>query len=103
MDVSYTELKSKEVINLTSGARMGKIIDLILDTKSKTVLGLVVPGARKLFQPNEDIFIPWKNISKIGTDTILVNIDCNNLTNITKTKESHNSKECKCENEDYLC
>ena len=87
MEISYTELRSKEVVNLQNGARMGKIIDMIIDSNGKNVLGLVVPGVRRLFQASEDIFIPWCNITKIGNDVILVSLDVHSLTNVTKSSD----------------
>ena len=86
MEISYTDLRSKEVVNLQNGARMGKIVDMIIDSNGKNVLGLVVPGVRKLFRASEDIFIPWRNITKIGNDVILVSIDVHSLTNVTKSQ-----------------
>ena len=82
MEISYTDLRAKEVVNLQNGARMGKMIDLIIDSNGKNVLGLVVPGVRRLFKASEDIFIPWCNISKIGNDVILVSLDASALTNV---------------------
>ena len=87
MEISYTELRAKEVVNLQNGARMGKIIDMIIDSNGKNVLGLVVPGVRRLFRSGEDIFIPWCNISKIGNDVILVSLDASSLTNITRSSD----------------
>lgn len=87
METSYTDLRSKEVVNLQNGARMGKIIDMIIDTSGKNVLGLVVPGMRRLFKSGEDIFIPWCSISKIGSDVILVSLDVSSLTNITRSAD----------------
>ena len=87
MEISYTELRAKEVVNLQNGARMGKIIDMIIDSSGKNVLGLVVPGIRRLFKSGEDIFIPWCNISKIGNDVILVSLDVSSLTNVTKSSD----------------
>ena len=87
MEISYTELRSKEVVNLQNGARMGKIIDLIIDSNGKNVLGLVVPGTRRLFRASEDIFIPWCNITKIGNDVILVSLDVSSITNLTKSPD----------------
>ena len=89
MEISYTDLRAKEVVNLQNGARMGKIIDLIIDSNGKNVLGLVVPGVRKIFRATEDIFIPWCNIAKIGSDVILVSLDVATLTNITKSSDMH--------------
>ena len=89
MEMSYTDLRAKEVVNLQNGARMGKIIDMIIDSNGKNVLGIVVPGARKLFRASEDIFIPWCNIAKIGSDVILVSLDVNSLTNVAKSADMH--------------
>ena len=89
MEISYTDLRQKEVVNLQNGARMGKIIDLIVDSNGKNVLGVVVPGVRRFFRASEDIFVPWCNISKIGNDVILVSMDASSLTNITKSADMH--------------
>lgn len=89
METSYTELRSKEVVNLQNGVRMGKIIDMIIDSNGKNVLGIVVPGVRRLFKASEDIFIPWCNITKIGSDVILVSIDAAALTNVAKSADMH--------------
>ncbi len=102
MELSYTDLRTKEVINLRNGARMGKIIDMIIDSNGKNVLGLVVPGIHKLFKATEDIFIPWCNIEKIGDDVILVTLDINSLTNVTKSAEMHLEGAVEGEGEDYL-
>ena len=104
MEISYTELRSKEVVNVNNGARMGKIIDMIIDSNGKDVLGLVVPGVRKIFRASEDIFIPWRNITKIGSDVILVCIDACSLTNVARSENMDLGKhhhEISCE-DDYL-
>lgn len=101
MEISYSELRCKEVVNLNSGVKMGKIIDMIIDANGKNVLGVVVPGVRKIFHTNEDIFIPWRNIIKIGTDVILVKIDLGNVTSVTKSKEM-NLGDISSTDEDYL-
>ena len=104
MEISYTDLRAKEVVNLQNGARMGKIVDMIIDSNGKNVLGLVVPGERKIFHPSEDIFIPWCNIAKIGSDVILVSLDVSSLTNIAKSADMHLgelNQEKGCE-DDYL-
>ena len=104
MEISYTELRSKEVVNVNNGARMGKIIDMIIDSNGKDVLGLVVPGVRKIFRASEDIFIPWRNITKIGSDVILVCIDACSLTNVARPEnmdlgKHHHENSCE---DDYL-
>lgn len=103
MEISYTELRSKEVVNVNSGGRMGKIIDMIIDSNGKNVLGVVVPGVRKIFRASEDIFIPWCNITKIGTDVILVSLDIHSLTNVTRSQNMDLGRHCdEKEYDDYL-
>ncbi len=98
MDISYTDLRCKDVVNVVNGAKMGKIIDLIVDTNGKCVLGLVVPGVRKIFKSNEDIFIPWDCIVKIGSDTILINLELTAVTNVVRKSKGAQEPS----GEDYL-
>ena len=86
MEVSYNELRCKEVVNVKNGARMGRIVDLLFDSGGKNILGIVVPGLRKLFKNTEDVFIPWCDIAKIGDDVILVSVNVNCLTNVARGK-----------------
>ncbi len=102
MEISYSELRAKEVVNLQNGARMGKIIDMIIDSNGKNVLGIVVPGMKKLFKPGEDIFVPWCNISKIGNDVILVSLDVASLTGVTRSAEMNLEGISDNKNDDYL-
>jgi len=74
MDITFGELKSKEVINTLNGKRLGRICDMVISCHTCKVTGLVVPNDRRLFKAREDIFIPWRNIVKIGDDCILVRI-----------------------------
>ena len=102
MEISYSELRAKEVVNLQNGARMGKIIDMIIDSNGRNVLGIVVPGMKKLFKPGEDIFVPWCNISKIGNDVILVSLDVASLTGVTRSAEMNLEGISDNKNDDYL-
>ena len=72
MEVSYTNLKNKEVINVFDGRKMGHIIDILFDSVSGGVKGFFVPGDKKIFRKSEDIFIPLTKIKKIGDDVVLV-------------------------------
>lgn len=96
MEISYNELRCKEVVNVLNGARMGHVIDMIIDRNGKDVLGVVVPGTRKLFRANEDIFVPWNNIDKIGNDVILIALDVQSAACVAKvkSKDKQNSSDC---------
>ena len=77
METTFCELRGKEVINVLDGKRLGKIIDLVFDTRCGKILGLVVPCYNKswnIFKTADDIFIPYSNVCKIGDDVILVEI-----------------------------
>ncbi len=74
MELSFDELKEKEVINLSNGKRLGHIVDLIFDLKETKVRGIIVPGEKKLFKKSEDIFISFRQIKTIGDDVVLVDV-----------------------------
>ena len=76
MNVELSELKCKEVVNVITGKRMGKIIDLVIDCEKSCIRGIIVPGDGGFcwFKGNENIYIPWKDIKKIGDDVILVEV-----------------------------
>ena len=78
MDISYCKLRNKEVVNICDGKNLGNITDIIIDTNCGKILGLIVPANSKnifnFLKTNNDIFIPYNRICKIGKDTILVDI-----------------------------
>lgn len=74
MDITYNELRSKEVVNTINGKRLGRICDIVISCATCKVTGLVVPSDRRFFKNREDIFIPWRNVVKIGDDVILVRL-----------------------------
>lgn len=74
MELSYNELRKKEVVNTLDGRKMGRVCDLIFCYPENRVLGIVVPSGRGLGLKREEYFIDLKNIVKIGEDVILVNI-----------------------------
>jgi YlmC/YmxH family sporulation protein len=74
---TFSELRCKEVINVSDGARLGYVCDLELRADDGRVLAIVVPGRCKLLglgPAGEDYVIPWDCIRRIGADIILVDI-----------------------------
>lgn len=72
------DIREKEIININNGERMGYIYDFELDVDRGTIVAIVMAGGGKvlgLFGKNQDLVIPWHNIVKIGTDTILVDFN----------------------------
>lgn len=77
MELSFCDLRAKEVVNICDGRRLGNIIDVIIDCRCARITGIVVPYERGFFsflKSNQDIFIPWNRICKIGKDVILVEL-----------------------------
>ena len=76
IDYTFCELREKEVINISDGKQLGRIVDIAIHCTGK-VVGLVAAGEKKFFKNfsgGESIFIPWNNIVKIGDDVILVEL-----------------------------
>lgn len=81
IDFTFCELREREVVNVSDGKRLGRVIDVAFTCDGK-IVGLVVPGERRLLKNitgNENIFIPWKSVMKIGDDVVLVNL-CGNVS-----------------------
>lgn len=73
-----SDFRRKEVIDITTGNRLGFITDVDIDLEKGVVNSVIVPGKRRFFgllPPEEDVFIPWKSIKKIGEDIILISED----------------------------
>ncbi len=89
MENSFSDIRSKLVVNLIDGQKLGPIVDLIFEKRTAKILGVIVPGTKNFFsffKPKEDIFIPYHNICKIGEDTILVQLTP--TVNITREEKS---------------
>ena len=69
-----SDLQAKEIIDVSTGRRIGIITDIIVDSKgniTKLILDRKV-GKKILSNPKEDIELTWNQIVKIGDDIILV-------------------------------
>jgi len=98
MNISFCELKKKDVINLCDGSNLGNIYDIVIDTCTGEILGIVLPtskGIFNIFKSSNDLFIPYTRICKIGKDIILVDIIMqeNQTNNISCCNT--NTDECK--------
>ena len=71
-----SELQNKEIIDISTGKRVGNIIDASINTDG-TIERLILEerknSKRILKGIKEEITIYWDKIVKIGDDTILVN------------------------------
>ncbi len=63
----------KEVINLTDGARLGCVSDILFDPECGKILAIIVPGRKdSFFDRGCEYEIPWCDIERIGDDFIFV-------------------------------
>ncbi|MBQ8342950.1 MAG: YlmC/YmxH family sporulation protein [Clostridia bacterium] len=74
MELSFSDLRTKEVVNTQDGRKLGKVCDVALCYPENKWLGIVVPGGRGLMGKKSALFIDLKSIVKIGEDVVLVNV-----------------------------
>ena len=80
---SINAMRTMEVIDVNSGAKIGFIKDIKIDCEENRVLSILMPGeAQGWFSKVEDIEIPWDKIVKVGMDVLLVDFDANLKENI---------------------
>ena len=80
---SINAMRTMEVIDINSGAKIGFIKDIKIDCEENRVLSILMPGeAKGWFSKVEDIEIPWDKIVKVGMDVLLVDFDANLKENI---------------------
>lgn len=87
MKYTLSDLKSKEVIEIKTGAMLGRIDDVEIDCDNALVESVIVYGRPKLFGllgRENDIIIRYNDIDLIGKDTVLVS----SSSEVTKSIES---------------
>ena len=69
-----SELQNKDIISVKTGINLGRIVDAEVDSTGKVIC--LVAENKKLFRKvlkNSEISFTFADITKIGTDCILVN------------------------------
>ncbi|MDD5897153.1 MAG: YlmC/YmxH family sporulation protein [Clostridia bacterium] len=74
--MTLSELRTKEVIDVQDGKRLGRVMDLEFCPTDSRITALVVPAETSFLQTLRGekcgMVIPWQNIRRIGDDVILV-------------------------------
>ena len=74
--MTLSELRTKEVIDVHDGKRLGRVMDLEFCTEDSRITALVVPADTSFTQSLRGekcgLVIPWEDIRRIGDDVILV-------------------------------
>lgn len=74
MELSFSELRAKEVVNTQDGKKLGRVCDVALCYPENKWIGIVVPGGRGFAFKKSELFIDLRRIIKIGEDVILVDV-----------------------------
>jgi YlmC/YmxH family sporulation protein len=72
-----SELREREVINIIDGKKLGFTSDLEIDPITGKIIALVLPAPgrfRWLLGKTGEVIIPWRQIKKLGSDVILVEL-----------------------------
>lgn len=77
MEGSLEELRRKEVVDITTGERLGFIDDVHFDLEQQKITGFVMYGRRNFLRfgrKDADLTIPCGNIRLYGKDVLLVEL-----------------------------
>ncbi|MFZ5640496.1 MAG: YlmC/YmxH family sporulation protein [Bacillota bacterium] len=76
--VKISDLRMREVVNVTNGKKLGLIKDIEIDLENGMIKSVVLPGNSRImgfFGKNDDVVVPWHKIKKLGMDVILVEVN----------------------------
>ena len=78
--MTLAELRTKEVIDIRDGKRLGRVMDIEFCVEDSRVTAIVVPADTSFIQSLRGekcgLVIPWEDIRRIGDDVILVVTKC---------------------------
>lgn len=70
---SVNAIRSMEVVDVSTGIKLGYVRDYKIDLSTNRVVSLFLPSNSKgWFSREEDIEIPWEKVVKIGVDVLIV-------------------------------
>ena len=88
MQLTFSQLRTKEVVNTQDGRKLGKVCDVVLCHPENKWIGIVAPNGKSWNPKKNGLFIDFKNVVKIGEDVILVNVG------IAQAKQSKKPPAC---------
>lgn len=75
MEERISDLSFREVIDLDSGRRLGRVRDALVDGDTGKISALIVPGRLRclgLLGREEELVLPWETLERLGEDILLV-------------------------------
>ncbi|MEG6616445.1 YlmC/YmxH family sporulation protein [Peptococcaceae bacterium 1198_IL3148] len=76
--VKISELRTREIINVVDGRRLGVIKDIDINMEDGKISALILPGTGRfmgLWGKDDEFVVPWEKIVKVGMDVILVEVN----------------------------
>lgn len=70
-----SDLQRKDIIDINTGKRVGRIIDVEINENDGSMISLIIEKTKyikSLFNAEEDTFIKYEQIKKMGEDVILI-------------------------------
>ena len=70
-----SELRERQIINITDGKCLGMVKDIEIDIEEGCICGLILATNRSLWRllpAHEEIIIPWKHVVRIGIEVVLI-------------------------------
>jgi YlmC/YmxH family sporulation protein len=74
MQLTFSQLRTKEVVNTQDGRKLGKVCDVVLCHPENRWVGIVAPNGKSWNPKKNGLFIDFRHVVKIGEDVILVNV-----------------------------
>ena len=75
MDCRLSDLRYREVVNVSTGCRLGYVSDAVVSLPEGRIAALIVPGPARLFGllgREDDYILPWEAVTQMGSDIILI-------------------------------
>lgn len=70
---STNAVRSMEVVDISTGSKLGYVKDFKVDVNEQKVVALTLPAPMKSWFAKEiDIEVPWEKVVKLGIDVVLI-------------------------------
>jgi len=82
-----SDFRNKQVVCVKNGCVFGFVSDIEVDTNEGKLKAIVIQGRLRflgVLGREDDIVIPWEEISVVGKETVLVNTDPEIYINVFK-------------------
>ncbi len=75
--MKLSDLQRKDIVNLNNGKKIGRIIDIEINTTDGSLVNLIIEKNRyfrNFFNGETDVLVKFDQIKKMGEDVILIDL-----------------------------